>query len=351
MCIRDRYLECLSLLDETKNAFAELLRCSSSKSRRHYELEELHGFLAQYRPGYMAPPRRKTNSRSTKRYDECWLIDDALTHDTAKTPSFYWRSKSRSLAPSDPVAALILAKWPTAMPLSCARYFVGKARTLPNGRMGWLQDLLHANPVLFTSNEPTKEISVTVAPQPTEGYVGLHDWIRFVRTLESWDPRAGEWTSLEIVRQLANEQLRFRLGSDSPSPLVPWNVLIPQRWMETDQGGQTFSWEAWRDMAASEDAGVMIKLNGLIDDDRYWLTPRSTSNQTDPWEKVYQSGLMLFGLLQKSLVLPCKWNPPGQERLWSLGLNGSVNRLGCSSWTKAVLQSTLLQKNLSLIHI
>ena len=172
----------------------------------------------------------------------------------------------------------------------------------------------------------------------------LNDWVRFVESLHTWDPRRSEWTALEIVRQALKSRLSFSGRDQQRVPLLPRNILVPMVWKNFSKAIVPHMGvvdEACRDPALN----VRLRSSCPIEDDRYSLLWQNPSRSPDSWEDVYSCGLVLLGLLRLSFDLPCSWNPEGQARLWSRGMGRILTELPCSSWTLAILQATVLPRN------
>ncbi|MCG6535367.1 MAG: RNA-directed DNA polymerase, partial [Syntrophales bacterium LBB04] len=87
----------------------------------------------------------------------------------------------------------------------------------------------------------------------------LYDWCHFVQEHaqnREGDPRFGEWTALEIVKQIANlvkkepALVSYLSESESstrkPLNLHPANFIVPSDWMNQDNQDNLPTWESWK---------------------------------------------------------------------------------------------------------
>jgi hypothetical protein len=128
----------------------------------------------------------------------------------------------------------------------------------------------------------------------------------------------------------------------------PANFRIPKAWLDTQhcENGFEPTWDEWRDCVRNRHKGdesssiLFVPKEDRIVDNRY--TPLSNQNelffQINP---VRGLGLLLYGLLKKSLDLPTLWNGPGHADVLGLLPKLLLADMTCSAWTLGVLQSCL----------
>jgi len=164
------------------------------------------------------------------------------------------------------------------------------------------------------------------------------------------DPRASEWTALEIVRQVAihvSKTPTFGLAYLSDEKrrsqrllcLHPANLCLPREWVD----GKEPTWGEWKDRAQNgKNHGQVAFLpdSMALADLRY--TPIQDNGplflSVNP---VRGLGLLLYGLLKKCFELPAIWNGPGHSDVLNLLPKLLVKEMTCSSWTLGILQGCL----------
>jgi hypothetical protein len=182
----------------------------------------------------------------------------------------------------------------------------------------------------------------------------LYQWCNFVgRTSmeDGSDPRCGEWTALEIVRQIAsriseepilsNETLiAERKGEGGQTHLHPVNFRIPMDWMQEG----SFTWKRWQELVREPNPGVVqVTAEKRIEDNRY------SPLRFDAWlsmsiNPVRGLGLLLYGLLKKSFDLPAIWNGPGHADALAMLPRTFLAEMTCSSWTLGILSGCLVPR-------
>ena len=162
------------------------------------------------------------------------------------------------------------------------------------------------------------------------------DWVRKRSLCDEFDPRLGEWTCLEIARQITGlVQRRHALRSN----LHPRNFLIPAQWFE---GTECPTWEAWHNRVAEN--RVVAAKAGLIRDAR--IVPAWVDSAYFVWDADAIQGLalLLLGLLRRDFRWPAVWNPLGQQRAWARLARRLVSSAACSSWTASILEGCLASR-------
>jgi hypothetical protein len=159
------------------------------------------------------------------------------------------------------------------------------------------------------------------------------------------DPRTGEWTALEIVRQVAHrlsdeQGVEAYLGSPAATAgglvcVHPANLRVPQQWLPDAER----SWLQWRELVIDQKI-IFVSESEQIVDRRY--TPLLESHplfrEIDP---VRGLGLLLYGLLKRSFDLPAAWNGPGHATILAMLPRLLLADMTCSSWTLGVLLGCL----------
>lgn len=225
---------------------------------------------------------------------------------------------------------------------------------------GWWHDALSKQPVSVSSSPHAgKNRDVGRALRNTKfasntRFVSLLDWcteIQATSEKETADPRTGEWTALEIVRQIgilvaSNQEFGsayiFKAVAGRPSPLClhPANFRVPREWLAT----KAPTWAEWVSLMRPKGASVQVEIvpeELRLADSRY--TPISSPENTlfESINQVRGLGLLLYGLLRRNFEFPCVWNGPGHRDVLSLLPRLLLQGMTCSSWTLGIMQACL----------
>ena len=217
---------------------------------------------------------------------------------------------------------------------------------------GWWYDALRERPEdmrPFASAEAEAlPLSVRRLSEPTSGaQASLYDWTTFLRKLSEQhgnDPRCGEWTALDVVRQIAElvagkqvfglEYVQAANASTTSLPYVhPANFRIPREWLQEKEP----VWEEWRRMVI--DRLVYVDEAERVQDLRY--TPIINNGLFAELNIARGLGLLLSGLLRKSFDLPAIWNGPGHADVLKKMPRLLLAEMTCSTWTLGILASCL----------
>jgi hypothetical protein len=192
--------------------------------------------------------------------------------------------------------------------------------------------------------------------------IPLVEWVNAVREIrltDPTDPRGGEWTALEIVRQIAATispaaifNYEYVLNPQLSNPqcrfLHPANFGVPRAWLQNLPP----TWDQWKVLVRSpRDAPSIttVPQDQRIFDYRY--TPVSDVENVlfESVNPIRGLGLLLFGLLKSDFTLPAVWNGPGHPDVLTQLPRLLLQELSCSSWTLGVLQACLQQRALENI--
>ena len=180
--------------------------------------------------------------------------------------------------------------------------------------------------------------------------LSLYDWCENLRQISrrtKTDPRCGEWSALEIVRQIAGlvgeeptlSPSYLRDAQRAGGRLVfvhPANFRIPKTWLEKFENKEP-TWNEWKGLTETEGKSIVFVPEAYrIEDNRY--TPLNPGTplflSVNP---VRGLGLLLYGLLRKSFELPVIWNGPGHAEVLGMLPKLLLTEMTCSSWTLGVL--------------
>jgi hypothetical protein len=225
---------------------------------------------------------------------------------------------------------------------------------------GWWHDALSAQPGSAASNpHGRKNRDVVRAVKNIKSasntrFVSLQEWCKEIQATsenDTADPRTGEWSALEIVRQIgilvsSNQEFGIAYvskavaGGPSPICLHPANFRVPREWLAT----KAPTWADWVGLMRPNGSSVQVEIvpeELRITDSRY--TPISSPENTlfESINQVRGLGLLLYGLLRRNFELPCVWNGPGHRDVLSLLPRLLLQGMTCSSWTLGIMQACL----------
>lgn len=237
----------------------------------------------------------------------------------------------------------------------------GKSYTRNVAQMGgWWHDALDARPeiindLLAEPGSPTiTRVIRNISLANNSRFVSLHKWCRFTQLANETsaiDPRTGEWTALEIVRQIAvritdSEEFSWsyvnaaKKERQSPVCLHPANFRIPREWLETSVP----TWSNWKLSMHTGNSQVRVELvptSYRLSDSRYTPVSSPESALFDSVNPVRGLGLLLYGLLRRDFEFPSIWNGFGHSDVLSLLPRLLITEMTCSSWTLGVLLACL----------
>ncbi len=195
-----------------------------------------------------------------------------------------------------------------------------------------------------------KIVSHTHALERSGGH-SLEDWVVLITELPSDDPRGGEWTALEIIRQLVASVEIFPTGKlEILDELHPSNIMVPTSWREPNPPGKfTFprwTWESWRQIVREKAPSVAI-VKSPISDFRRDLTESNPDLDPDHlWlRRLRGIGLLLLGLCSRNLALPAAWNIRGAERDVGKFVRARLEEATISSRTQSIIEAALLSRS------
>lgn len=222
-----------------------------------------------------------------------------------------------------------------------------------SNNQGWWFDVINYNRCWFrvdsdliVNKSAKKSFSNDLYFLKNVNYRSLLDWTLHVSSIAQVypsDPRVSEWTSLEMVRQIA-ETLRPPLVLDKnyvetkgrsnwqKNGVHPANYMIPIQWFEAEN----VSWQVWRDIVVKHPL-LSVPNEYRIFDYRFSPLIKDTSDLN----AIRGIGIVLACLLKRSFELPSIWNGKGQADVLKLLPKLLMKRITCSSYTLGILQSCL----------
>jgi len=231
---------------------------------------------------------------------------------------------------------------------------------------GWWYDALSAKREIASTlmlNGSSPEIACALnnlQSTSNRDFVSLHEWcaeIRQIRAKNASDPRASEWTALEIVRQVGLSITEFNLGyvakqsanHTSTLCLHPANFRVPRKWLD-DFKLKSPTWIKWENKIKPENNETQVK---YVSDDLYDDLSVADSRYTPLQENVLSNdlfvlvnpvrglGLLLYGLLRHDFEFPTVWNGPGHSDVLNRLPLCLLKEMTCSSLTLGLLKACL----------
>ena len=283
-----------------------------------------------------------------------WL--DELKSEKSEAPGRVWRLTATRHDPSNRLDWCSLRKGPSLLPRSASMYLSENERSLLlKSDSGWLLDQRSSTlPLgLGVGRRRSRAASclyrhlAELERRPDE--VTLLQWVSYLRSRPHYDPRSGEWSALEIIRQLAKAVQRFDGGTLADlDQLHPSNVLVPRVWTvpqpPTDESVQKWTWESWKQFARR---GAVKVVKNKIDD--YRRSPLEGGGPEDV-ERLWRSrlrgvGLLLFGLCRHDFSLPAFWNVRGMERNVAGLVRSHLEEATVSSCTQTIIEAAVLPRS------
>ncbi|WP_454758821.1 hypothetical protein [Caulobacter segnis] len=254
-----------------------------------------------------------------------------------------------------------LRKGADVLPNSQGEYALSDGvRKLTKGDAGWLLDLTSSSfsPHPLESTPRTRVVTQLIHHLRSNGlrsdYVSGVEWIaqlREIKAANGHDPRASEWTALEVLRQLLAQIRAFPgMSIGILDELHPSNILIPRRWLaagpvDVSQDAR-WTWDSWRYAAANGARQVGVS-DRPIDDYRRQLPAMAGADDAEElWQQRLRGcGFLLLGLLARDFRLPADWNVRGVERDTASFVRGALEEIPVSSHTHAIIEAALLPRS------
>lgn len=294
-----------------------------------------------------------------------WWLDSTMNSRSATSPTTVWQELAKILPIDQEESWAVWELYPRYLPASAIRALLDGSRKISEDKQGWLMDVIQGAKARFGPDQGTDIATGAVSKAlhavntGLQGFITLADWGQWVQGqqfVDVWDPRIGEWTSLEIIRQALYRVLSTSTILDGEwGALHPLNILIPTTWADIgirdrSGGAGALSWEKWREICQNEDGergstGITLREKQIrIRDVRYFPNDdRSLYPDTGPM-KVRAAGLLLLGLLLRSFDLPVHLNRGIDPTIWDPAIRTMVGKAACSSWTTAILEGALLSR-------
>jgi hypothetical protein len=265
-----------------------------------------------------------------------WWVENESRSPMSTTPGPLWETTARYLRAKEPAAWSLWARYPEHLSPRTVNGILRAPQIPHNARGEWLMDFasnLTADQIKSAESTLVRRLLV---PIPS-GFVNLRQWNNHVASLtakDPFDPRGGEWSGLHIISRILLHRSR------SSFPLHWSTIFIPKAWLEVD--GSVLTWERWREYVgkydiSSRNAAILRSLHSPGEN-------LSKSESDEAFRIVRETGILLLGLLRRSYSWPASWRCPGMFADSGWVTRAMIFSAQCSSWTTAILESSLLPR-------
>jgi hypothetical protein len=282
-----------------------------------------------------------------------WL--DSLRPDKDFGPGLAWHLTRDSHEPDYLFDRRSLRKGPAQMSLKGSSYWSQHPKRLKISDAGWLlEQQRSSHPINVDQTEERPPVFRRLVKHSRSlaksKKISLDSWVSAIAAFSDEDPRLGEWTALEIVRQLVSLVEVFQTGRlEILDELHPSNVLVPASWLE-DRPPGTFTlprwtWESWRQKVHEKDGRNIGVVKVPISDFRRDLTDGNRDLEHTWLSRLRGIGLLLLGLCCRDFSLPSAWNIRGAERDVGRYVRARLEDATISSRTQGIIEASLLSRS------
>ncbi len=291
-----------------------------------------------------------------------WWFYKKLSEPKSGEPPFLWEFMNATLDYKLPIDLNVVLLYPQQISLVILTRLNQLENTQLNSNEGFLYDIYKRIHIDKVTHYPLLN-KIAKKCRPLTKSITVDDWISWMHDKQRgvvlrenepliFDPRLGEWTALEIIRQIAEEikakaeELGTTPGQKAPEYfryIHPHNFKLPKEWIE-DNGIKT--WESLTRML-SEGANIIVfrAFDDLIMDNRF--VPQFGLDQDNENQAIlHATGSLLVALLSKNTDLPSRWNPVGLQQA---GLNLAkfkLKELAISTYTRDIIGACFSNRNL-----
>lgn len=275
------------------------------------------------------------------------MVESGLNVDE---PSPIWRHFERHFSYELKSDRLAARRYPEKLSDRAWSYFLRSPKTLKDTDAGWVCEAIRDAPARLMQARTSRRRALaraarTYDPLADARWITLFQWTDFVLAkCDEFDPRQGEWTALEILRQIVEP---VAAPSSRPAKyldyLHPSNVLLWSSWTSeptTGDGRTTLSWELWRAFVSNVTSKEgPPRLRRTVTDYRYRGLAGDPKSE---WQRrLISVGRILLGLLRRDFGHPRLWNIRGNERVHPLSDSSLFASLSISTPTLALLDGCL----------
>jgi hypothetical protein len=278
-----------------------------------------------------------------------WWID-SVTSRSKEVPSLIWESMASKLDHSKKLAWHVTAKYPAYTlkqiknsmfqkdNLAGKTYYTNKA---------WLYALLSGenkrklNRLKKSTDLIKIKQVISLINENESSFDKWSDWLTQNNKKQSFDPRASEWTALNLVDKLLERIITSsNIEYYYNYPFHPANFFVPKEWKEIPNQG--LSWEKWSGIIKSGD--IQIRKGNKIFDPHYKIYTEKHQKINKEFGVIRGIGLLLVGLITQSYNWPIPWHKGGYGSDDAAFYYLRSKEVPVSSWTMAILETTLLSR-------
>jgi len=290
---------------------------------------------------------------SERRAVRAFWVEQEVRPASSESPSPVWLRVASRLDPANDIDWHLLQLYPDTQP-NLIKLLKARGLKWRKEDGGWLWDAISAahlrrtQLLRFANGSPVlSELAhLNSTPEDRDGQSSVHlsSWLAAVSAATEkspFDPRASEWTALEIFKRIVEQVRNDRVP---PQHLVPLNITVSGALfdVQSTRGSGQLTWENWRSIARS-DLSVGILPHDLSD---YRAISRSSLEANRPAEVFPALGLLLLTLLQARPTYPVSWNLEGQRDVRLGSVFQYVRQLSISSTTASILDFCLAPRHL-----
>ncbi|MDE2759582.1 MAG: RNA-directed DNA polymerase, partial [Paracoccaceae bacterium] len=296
---------------------------------------------------------------NTGRSPGVWAFQYETNINEREESSEVWKMFSSKFRMSEKNDEMAVRLYPDELSDEIWDHFLGPQTTLPQNDSGWVLEAinnLENRRLQALSSGKIPFIEAAKSAESPLKYITLQDWVNKTKKLDSFDPRIGEWTALEIIRQLIIpiiekfsvplEAEEFAVSLEALDHINPHNVLLPLKWLngwpnKKFEGRGT--WEEWRNFIIKDNINkVQIRDPATLIYDYRFEGKQNNGNYIDPWNRrIAAVGFLLLGLLKQNLQVPRIWNIRGNENIFKIPYTQWYNSLAISTPTLLLIESCI----------
>lgn len=219
---------------------------------------------------------------------------------------------------------------------------------------GWIYELIKYNDKAYNKIKKDKGLSekINIAKYSLvydDKHISLDKWCDWTnKQFENNpnDPRVSEWTSLKIIQKIIKYFISIESHIENIEEFLhPSNFLLDRKFTdEPDEPFVEYSWETWK--IKIEPLNIDLRDKNSENQIRDWrFKPKWTDKQKiafiRDWMFMPGISILLSGLLLRNYDFPPLWNIHGHEPAWFGITRKILERMNCSSWTFAIIESCL----------
>lgn len=291
-----------------------------------------------------------------------WWLYSKLPENKPGEPPFLWEVVNLSLDYELAIDLNVALLYPQQISVVILNRLTQLENTKLTDNEGFLYDVYRRIPEEVAANLPILR-RVAKKCRPLSKFVTVDDWIGWISNKQRgvvlrenepliFDPRLGEWTALEIIRQIAEEikEKAEELGNIPGQKNVayfryihPNNFKLPKTWIDEKD---TMTWEnLTRLLGEGRNIIKFRAVDDLIMDNRF--IPQFGLDQDNENQAIlHATGSLLVALLSKNADLPSRWNPVGLQQAGLYLAKFKLKDLAISTYTRDIISACFSNRNL-----